>query len=396
MKQLTLVVCSLLLALLSGCGGGGGGGGGTAGTSTTSGQSAAAANELPMTVELWSGNSRFPNQGYVSVQVCQPQTNNCQTIDHVLVDTGSYGLRVLASALTLPLQQNTLNNAALAECTSFFSGYTWGGVYNSDVVLGQQKASAVPIQVIDGSYARLPNSCASSPGVPMMTQAAIGANGILGVGSFQQDCPACSQQALPGHYYTCTPGGACTPVAVPLSAQVTNPVAMLPTNDNGVVIDFKSTPSTTAQVSATGKLILGVGTQANNAIQNETIFGLDSNGHLTTIYNGFTYTQSYLDSGANGTFVTDSSLNSCKLATGLYCPSTDVIRTATISSGTTAQTVSFIVSNADVMTGQGVQPGLAGTGSSFAWGLPFFYGRKVFVSISGKSAQGRTTPFVAF
>jgi hypothetical protein len=48
------------------------------------------------------------------------------------------------------------------------------------------------------------------------------------------------------------------------------------------------------------------------------------------------------------------------------------------------------------MAGQGVQPGLAGTGSSFAWGLPFFYGRKVFVSISGKSAQGRTTPFVAF
>ena len=33
------------------------------------------------------------NQAYTSVTVCTPGTSNCQTIDHVWVDTGSYGLR---------------------------------------------------------------------------------------------------------------------------------------------------------------------------------------------------------------------------------------------------------------------------------------------------------------
>jgi hypothetical protein len=348
-----------------------------------------------MTVEYWAGNAKFPNQGYVSVKLCQPQTDNCQTIDHVLVDTGSYGLRVLSSALTLPLQQNTFNGVALAKCTGFISGYTWGGVYTSDVVLGQQKALGVPIQIIDANYARLPNECSANRGTPLMTQETIGANAILGVGSLQQDCPECATQAIAGQYYSCTQG-TCTPVAVPLNAQVTNPVAMLATNDNGVVIDLKSVPSTTAQVTASGKLILGVGTQPNNTIVGETIFGLDANGRLSTTYNGRTYTQSLLDSGANGMFVTDNTLSLCPQASGLYCPSTDLIRTATISSGATAQTVSFMVSNPEVLNGQAVQPGLVGQGSTFTWGLPFFYGRKVFVSISGKSTQGRTTPFVAF
>ena len=389
MKHLSLIYCSLLVALLSACGGGGGGGGASAPV-----QPVLLANELAMTVERWSGNTKFPNQGYVSVQLCLPQTNTCQTIDHVLVDTGSYGLRVLSSALTLPLQQSTLNGAALAECTHFTSGYTWGGVYTSDVVLGQQKALGVPIQVVDANYARLPNACSASRGGPMMTQDALGANGILGVGSFQQDCPECVNQALAGYYYVCTQG-TCTPVAVPLSAQVTNPVAMLATNDNGVVVDLKSVAST-PQIAASGKLILGVGTQPNNTIQAETIFGLDANGRLSTTYNGRTYTQSLLDSGANGVFVTDNGLGACQRSVDLYCPSTDLVRTATISSSNTSQTVSFMVSSADAMGNEAVQPGLVGSGSTFTWGLPFFYGRKVFLSISGKSTQGRTTPFVAF
>lgn len=352
-------------------------------------------NELAMTIGYWSGNSKFPNQGYVSVKLCLPQTDNCQTIDRVLVDTGSFGLRVLASALTLPLQQSTLNGAALSECTRFTSGYTWGGVYGSDVVLGQQKASGVPIQVIDPKHAGLPNSCIAGSGPPLMTQDAIGANGILGVGSFQHDCPACATQALAGHYYTCTQA-TCSPVAVPLSAQVVNPVAMMATNNNGVVIDLKSVPATTPQTTASGKLILGIDTQANNTLQGESVFGLDSNGRLSTTYNGITYTQSLLDSGANGVFVTDNTLSLCPLATGLYCSSTDLLRTATISSNTTSQTVRFVVSNPELLAGQALQPGLVGQGSSFTWGLPFFYGRKVFVSISGKPTPGRTPPFVAF
>nr|WP_249193126.1 DUF3443 family protein [Burkholderia cenocepacia] len=34
---------------------------------------------------------------YTSVTICMPGTSNCQTIDNVLVDTGSFGLRLFNS-----------------------------------------------------------------------------------------------------------------------------------------------------------------------------------------------------------------------------------------------------------------------------------------------------------
>lgn len=62
-----------------------------------------------------------------SVTVCVPGTSNCVTIDNVQVDTGSQGLRVLASQLPASLElpavpatppagmANTLNG----ECSVF-------------------------------------------------------------------------------------------------------------------------------------------------------------------------------------------------------------------------------------------------------------------------------------
>ena len=39
------------------------------------------------------------NIAFVSVTLCAPGGTNCQTIDHVQVDTGSVGLRIQASVL---------------------------------------------------------------------------------------------------------------------------------------------------------------------------------------------------------------------------------------------------------------------------------------------------------
>ena len=59
--------------------------------------------------------SRIPtkpaiNTAYTTVTVCAPgSTSNCQTIDHIQVDTGSSGLRILSEVLTitLPVQKDT-------------------------------------------------------------------------------------------------------------------------------------------------------------------------------------------------------------------------------------------------------------------------------------------------
>ena len=52
-------------------------------------------NVLPIVVDAGpTGN--YANGAFATVTVCAPGTSSCQTIDHVLVDTGSVGLRLLA------------------------------------------------------------------------------------------------------------------------------------------------------------------------------------------------------------------------------------------------------------------------------------------------------------
>src|SRR5690349_1551242 len=96
-----------------------------------------------------------PNGGYInglftSVVVCAPGSSNCQTIGGILVDTGSIGLRVLRTALTVSLPQRTASNGApLVECAQFTDGFTWGPLYTADVKLSDEMASSIPIQMID-------------------------------------------------------------------------------------------------------------------------------------------------------------------------------------------------------------------------------------------------------
>src|SRR5207248_2177278 len=59
------------------------------------------------------------NTAFVSVQVCVPGTTTCQTIDHVEVDTGSIGLRILADVpftLTLPPATNGRGGPPMPVC----------------------------------------------------------------------------------------------------------------------------------------------------------------------------------------------------------------------------------------------------------------------------------------
>lgn len=229
---------------------------------------APASNVQAIVVNAGPANNYF-NGAFTSVTICVPgQTTGCQTIDGVLVDTGSSGLRVLSSALTLSLpQQAGSNGGPIVECAQFLDGFTWGPVQTADVKLAGEQASRVPIQVIDErAFPNIPTSCSSS-GTAEDTLDALGANAILGVGLFKQDCGlACAfvGSSNPGFYFSC-PASGCQPAAVPLVSQVQNPVALFPTDNNGVVIQLPAVPAGGA-VSVTGSLIYGIGTQSNNAL----------------------------------------------------------------------------------------------------------------------------------
>src|SRR5579862_7358758 len=108
--------------------------------------------------------NNYANGLFTSVTICVPgSTSSCQTIDGVLVDTGSTGFRVLSSVLTLSLPQQTALGGPVAECNQFLDGFTWGPVQTADIVLSGERASTVPIQVIGTSgLPAIPAACSTS------------------------------------------------------------------------------------------------------------------------------------------------------------------------------------------------------------------------------------------
>jgi len=353
----------------------------------------------------------YANGAFTSVTVCVPGTSTCQTIDGVLVDTGSSGLRLLSSALTVSLpQQDASGGNPVVECLPFVIGYTWGPVQTADVELAGEKASSVPIQVINGSAFPLPSTslCASNPGGPSDTLPALGANGLLGVGVFPQDCGgACALQPSttqnptqnPNLYYEC-PASGCTAIAESLTQQVQNPVALFSTDNNGVIIELPSVSGPEASLS--GSLIFGIGTQSNNGLNGATVYPVDPSGNLagyfTTTFNKVAYNESFIDSGSNAFFFPDTSIPTC--SDDFYCPSsTENLSAANAGyTGTPTGTVNFSVANADALPDEAVLGQLAGPNSinGFDWGLPFFYGRNVYTAIAGQSTPGGTGPYWAY
>ena len=126
-------------------------------------------------------------------------------------------------------------------------------------------------------------------------------NGVLGVGLFAQDCgTSCVNSANVGMYYACS-GTTCNGgTTVPLASQVINPVAALPVDNNGVILQLPAVPGGVAS-SASGSLIFGIGTQSNNIPSGVTVYGADQDAEFTTTFNGTQYA-SFLDTGSNGLF----------------------------------------------------------------------------------------------
>lgn len=367
-----------------------------------------AANVLSITVNgslcSSSFNATYPNKPCVSVTVCTPgSTSACQTVSDILLDTGSYGLRIFKQALTVPLNQVTVGSGSLAECVQFVDGSAdWGPVQTADVVLGGEPAVTVPIQVIDATFGTVPTAC----GTPEASPAAARFNGILGVGLFDEDCGAgCVSGVNNGRYYSCT-GTICSGTAVALASQVQNPVAHLLVDNNGVLVQLPGVSPGGAS-SDNGQLVLGIGTQANNIPSGVTTYHANLNGDFTTVFNGTAYNNSFIDSGSNGLFFADplSLLSVCAAPNAAwYCPPSTTTLSATNrgASGSPSVPLSFQIGNATSLfnSGNHVFAELGGTmppgASGFDWGLPFFYGRNVFVGIQGRSSTLGSGPYWAY
>jgi hypothetical protein len=320
------------------------------------------------------------------------------------VDTGSIGLRLVASgaaggALRLALpQQNAVDGNPLAECTQFLDGYIWGPIRIADVALAGEQARSVPVQVVGESAfaSQVPSGCTGTGLVEEDSVATLDANGILGVGEWRQDCGlACTVKTDPGLYYSCS-GSACQAVTASLTAQVQNPVWMFPSDNNGVIVQLPSIPASGAS-SVSGSLVFGIGTAGNNGLGNATVLTLDGSGNFTTAFGGKTYPASFIDTGSNGLFF-PSTLPVCGDQKDFYCPATPQSLSAVNSGGTRSAQVPFTVANADALNPPNFAfPDLAGPNSSgFDWGLPFFFGRNVYVGIEGQATPAGAGPYFAW
>jgi hypothetical protein len=303
------------------------------------------------------------------------------------------------------------NADSLLECTQFVGGYSWGPVALADVQISGETAHSVPVQVIgDPSFTNIPAAC-SGTGTEEDTVAAFGANGILGVGAFAQDCGAgCVSTVDNGDYYSCS-STLCQPTTASLASQVPNPVTLFATDNNGVIIQL---PSVAAQGAATvtGSLIFGIDTQSNNKSGGQSVITLDDLGDFETAFDGEILSQSFLDTGSNGLYFTDASLSNsslppCKAAnfTDFYCPTSAQSLTAAVQGQNgVSENVSFSVGDAQTLGANDPTfvafPTLAGPypgpTPSFDWGLPFYYGRTVYTVIESSTTSVGTGPYVAF
>jgi Protein of unknown function (DUF3443) len=401
------VLAASSLALLAGCGGGSGGSNAGSGGNPI----APAANNVA-TVSVNAGPSDLAggtsNTAFLSISLCVHGTTTCQTVPFVAIDTGSSGIRILKSKVTVSLTQQTdTSSNPMYECFPFVDGYTWGPVQTADVTISgtNETASNIPVQVVDdqNAYLPAPQACVAGSTTSDNSLTGLGAYAILGVGNFRQDCgQACTlnsfgSSANPGLYFSC-PATGCNQIPVSYAQQLQNPVSMFSTDNNGSILELNTV--STEGSTVTGSLVFGIGTQSNNtALSASHIIYLDGYGELVTLFSPLNQQQqsfpgSFVDSGSNGYYFLDQTydprLIQCSDENQFYCPTSVLSLNIqnTDDNGQIALNSTIKVGNADQLPGTGAIDNLGGiydNPAAFDFGLPFFYGRNVYTALEGVS-----------
>jgi hypothetical protein len=362
----------------------------------------------------------------------------CQTIPNILLDTQSVGLRLLESSatdsLTLPVV-NDSNGNPLQECVQFADfSYVWGPVDRATIEMADETGAQVPLQgetpntgipvqiITPPQYLTnpAPANCLSSPisgaaPIAANTLQTLGANGILGVGSFPQDCGAACASSTPRNQYYACPSSVCSVDSVPQNLQLSNPVAAFQYDNNGLSLTLPNAPYA-GSGPLTGSLTFGVGTQSNNALSSPAqIFAIDQYGNfpqVTLIIEtnpnppptpivSYTSPQngSYIDTASPAIYFSDAQslgipecLNANGMPLGLYCPLNFPAYTAEMYGTNSVSTLfSWYVDDAANLLSSAnsvfiTLGGDSGTNVSTDYadfGVPFFLGHTVYVGFAG-------------
>jgi hypothetical protein len=402
MKKL-MAILTFALAL-AGCGGGGGGGGAVSQVSSQN----QATNSVNVTVDNKFG---FVNAPYVTVTICAPGTGNCATIDHVLVDTASTGLRLLRSAVPASLglvnAKDSAQGNTMAECVEFGSGVAWGPISKVDLKIAGESASSVPIQIVDDSFAAIPADCSSEgPDMAARGPSSFGGNGLIGLNVMRHDCQTSCQSPAASMYYDCA-GSTCTGIAVPLAEQVPNPVIQFTTDNNGMTLNFPAVAQG-GESTVAGTMTFGINTQSNNILPSTaqqmttTVFG-----EVTASFNGLPM-PGFIDTGSSAYFIVDPSISQCPSSFSSapwFCPAAPTALSASLQSESGATLgVSFTLFNSESELGNfsnaaheglGQNMGLFGAGV-LDLGMTYMYGKRITFGIQGSDDLSTgTQPYFA-
>jgi hypothetical protein len=416
------LVLTALAAAASGCGGSGTNYSTSQNFTATSYSNYGSTTSNSMTITVngsTCGNSpyQYSNEPCASVTICSiNDPTSCQTIDNILLDTGSYGLRIFQSVLTVQTAPITAGGETLGECVTYGDGSSdWGSVQYAYVKLGGETEIAAPIQVINPNYVSPPSPCTSANSTPDTGPSETGFNGILGIGLLSQDCGSyCVSTVSNGQYYACNSDDCSAGATVALGAQVTNPIALLPVDNNGSILAFGSVPNSGA-ASLSGTLTFGIGTTTSLPTSPTTYLTNDEGEFITNSGTTFDSNQNdwlpgFIDSGSEFYyFAANFPVSSSTNWSGFYAPTTNPSTASFVNTSYTqalspSNAVSISVINPDqeessYANNTMVFPGLVYSSLMSGvtdYGLPFFFGRTVYFGIQSTSSSLGTGPYFAY
>jgi hypothetical protein len=359
-------------------------------------------NEVP--ISIGSGMNGYGiNTMYVSITLCKDQTGtNCQTIDNIILDTGSFGLKINKSALPESFiasltRVKTTNDETVYACNTFGSGYVFASEHYAVLQLAGDYSDNVIVQIIENSpTAEIPDSCLAKG--PFDNFEDFGANGIIGVNpalTLSNNTILLYRKDTNGIYVALTESEA---NSVPILNQ--NPLTSLHYNNNGFVIQIPPTLTNT-NTNIHGNLVLGINTNVNNMITKNTNLIVASESSLSTVCNsGCFYSKienpestipAVFDSGTNSWVFISNNIPLCSYG---YCPESPFVWNSWVFSYDFAPNESYqvtaIITKDEESAGQelsfSVMPGWGyeNTNNETLYGSPFFFGKNVYIVFPSK------------